>query len=177
MQESGGGCLDVRWVDDPNVKLTEGIWEGAVAGAAGTTALNAATYIDMVVRGRASSSAPEETVEKLAERTSVRIPGDQETRQSRVSGLGALNGIASGFAVGAVIGAVRSAGWRPRTLSTGMIAALAAMGLTNGVMTVLDVTDLRTWSATDWASDVLPHLAYGFVTAAALEAFDGPMVR
>ncbi len=38
---------------------------GAAAGAAGATALNALTYVDMAVRGRPASSTPETTVERL----------------------------------------------------------------------------------------------------------------
>lgn len=151
------------------MKLAEGILKGAVAGAAGTTGLNAATYLDMAARGRSSSSGPEDTVEKLAEKASLRIPGDQESRGNRVSGLGALNGIASGVVVGSALGGLRSAGWRPGVLGTALLAALGAMALTDGVMSALGVTDPRNWSTTDWASDVVPHLTYGFVTAVALD--------
>lgn len=35
----------------------------------------------------------------------------------------------------------------------------------NGPMAGLGVTDPRSWSAGDWAADVVPHLAYGLVTA------------
>lgn len=35
-------------------------------------------------------------------------------------------------------------------------------------MTVLGVTDPRSWSVGAWVSDVVPHLAYGAVTAAVL---------
>jgi hypothetical protein len=38
------------------------ILRGVAAGAAGTTALNAVTYLDMVLRGRGASSTPEESV-------------------------------------------------------------------------------------------------------------------
>jgi len=34
------------------------------------------------------------------------------------------------------------------------------------------VTDPRTWSAADWISDLLPHLAYGVVTHATAVAAD-----
>jgi hypothetical protein len=44
------------------------------------------------------------------------------------------------------------------------------MALTIGPMAALDVTDPRTWSPSDWASDVVPHLAYGCTTAAAFAA-------
>jgi hypothetical protein len=157
--------------------MADGILDGAIAGAAGTTALNAATYLDMAARGRPSSTGPEKTVEKLAERTSVQIPGDREARQNRVSGLGALTGIASGIAVGAALGALRSAGWRPTAPVSGAIASIAAMTLTDGIMSALGVTDPRHWSTTDWASDAVPHLAYGFVTATALDAMGKPARR
>jgi hypothetical protein len=143
--------------------------DGAIAGAAGATGLNAATYLDMAARGRSSSSAPEDTVEKLADKASVRIPGDQESHAKSGRRLGALNGIASGVVVGSALGALRSAGWRPGVLGTGLIATLGAMALTDGTMSFLGVTDPRSWSMTDWASDLVPHLAYGFVTAVALE--------
>jgi hypothetical protein len=46
------------------------------------------------------------------------------------------------------------------------------MALTDGTMTALGIADPRQWSSTDWASDVLPHLAYGLVTAGTLQALD-----
>ncbi|MDP9407093.1 MAG: hypothetical protein M3P95_04185, partial [Actinomycetota bacterium] len=73
---------------------------GAAAGAAGTTALNAVAYLDMVVRGRAASSTPELTVEKLAEKAHVSIPGDEQTRQNRLQGLGPITGLVAGVGVG-----------------------------------------------------------------------------
>ena len=72
------------------------VLRGAAAGAAGTTALNAVTYLDMAGRGRGASSTPELTVEKLAEKAHVAIPGDEETRQNRVQGLGPARWSASG---------------------------------------------------------------------------------
>jgi hypothetical protein len=39
-------------------------------------------------------------------------------------------------------------------------------------MAVLGVSDPRTWSAADWISDVVPHLAYGVVTYVTLAALD-----
>jgi hypothetical protein len=41
-------------------------------------------------------------------------------------------------------------------------------------MTVLGVTDPRTWSATDWVSDLVPHLVYGLVVKTTMDAFDRP---
>ena len=36
--------------------------------------------------------------------------------------------------------------------------------------TRLGLTEPRDWTATDWVSDVLPHMAFGVVTATAFEA-------
>jgi len=69
--------------------LSRGALRGAAAGAAGTTALNAVTYLDMVLRGRGTSSTPEDTVEKLSDKIHVPVPGEGDERVNRVSGLGA----------------------------------------------------------------------------------------
>lgn len=147
---------------------------GAAAGAAGTTALNTAGYLDMLGRGRAASSTPEVTVEKMAEKAHVAIPGDEPTRSNRVQALGPLTGIVAGVGFGALVGLVRALGVRPRPLvGTGLVTA-GVLVSTNGPMTVLGVTDPRTWSATDWVSDVVPHLAYAVVVTTVLDAFDRP---
>jgi hypothetical protein len=39
-------------------------------------------------------------------------------------------------------------------------------------MTVLGVTDPRSWAAEDWVADVIPHLAYGALTAVVLDDLD-----
>jgi len=150
----------------------QGLLRGAAAGAAGTTALNAVTYLDMVLRGRGTSSTPEDTVEKLSEKTHLPVPGDGDDRANRVSGLGALTGIASGVGVGALLGLVRGAGWRSGLLAGSTAATLGALLGTNGPMTVLGVTDPRTWPPSSWVSDVVPHLAYGAVTAAVVAGLD-----
>lgn len=149
-----------------------GLLIGAAAGAAGTTALNAVTYLDMAVRGRPASSTPEDTVEKLSEKTHVPIPGDEVTRANRVAGLGPLTGLVAGVVIGAGLGLARSAGWRPGPVVSGLAATVGALIGSNGPMTVLGVTDPRTWTVTDWVSDVIPHLAYGAVTAWVLEGLD-----
>ena len=145
---------------------------GAAAGAAGTTALNAVTYLDMVVRGRGASSTPERTVEALAEKAHVQIPGDDEKRSNRVQGLGPITGLAAGVGVGVVVGLVRAAGYRSQPLVGTLLTTLGVLVATNGPMTVLGITDPRTWSATDWASDVVPHLAYAAVVKTTMDAFD-----
>jgi hypothetical protein len=144
---------------------------GAAAGAAGTTALNAVTYLDMITRGRPASSTPEQTVEKLAGTAGLTIPGDEKTRQNRVEALGPMTGLVAGVGVGAVVGLVRALGYRSQPLvGTGLITA-GVLAATNGPMTVLGVTDPRTWSAVDWISDVIPHLAYSAVVKTTMDAF------
>lgn len=138
---------------------------GAAAGAAGTTALNALTYLDMAVRGRPSSSTPESTVEKVADVLHTGIPGDEESRQNRLHGLGPLTGLATGVVVGAGYGAVDAWGRRPPTPVGALVVGLGAMVVANGPMAVLGVTDPRSWDVTAWLSDVVPHVAYGLVTA------------
>jgi hypothetical protein len=145
---------------------------GAAAGAAGTTALNAVTYLDMVVRGRGASSTPERTVEALAQKAHLQIPGDDEKRSNRVQGLGPITGLAAGVGVGVVVGLVRAAGYRSQPLVGTLLTTLGVLVATNGPMTVLGITDPRTWSATDWASDVVPHLAYSAVVKTTMDAFD-----
>lgn len=149
-----------------------GIGWGAVAGAAGTTALNTMTYLDMAARGRGSSDTPDKTVDKLASEVGLPIPGEGETRANRLSGLGALLGIGAGVATGALLGLARSAGWRPAGLPAVGLATGAALLAGNGPMTVLGITDPRDWSAGDWVSDVVPHVAYGLTAAAVLKMAD-----
>jgi hypothetical protein len=152
--------------------MGSGILAGAAAGAAGTAALNAATYLDMAVRGRPSSETPEQTVEALADRLPVSVPGDDATRRNRVSGLGALSGIVTGVGIGAVFGLLRRAGVRPPTPVGAVLVGLTAMTSTALSMANLGVTDPRTWSTGDWLSDAVPHLVYGTVTYLTLEALD-----
>lgn len=157
-----------------NVVL-RGLGRGAAAGAAGTTALNAATYVDMAVRGRGTSSAPEDVVEKTAHKAGLDIPGAGNTRDNRLSGLGPLSGIAVGTAVGAIAGAVRSLlGSRlnptARFAVTAVVSGAAAMSLADIPMKALGISNPTDWRVQDWAADAIPHLAYGVVTAATLTA-------
>ena len=154
------------------MNLASALVAGAAGGAAGTTALNAVTYLDMAVRGRGTSSAPEDSIEVLVSRTGLRIPGEEDTRKNRVAGLGPLNGIVVGVGIGAVLGLARTAGWRPHVLNAGLVTGLGAMAATDGSMAALGVSDPRTWTLMDWLSDVVPHLAYGLATAAVAQALD-----
>jgi len=143
---------------------------GAAAGAAGTTALNAVTYADMTWRARPASETPDQTVEKLSEAADVSVPGEGEDRSNRVSAIGALSGIFTGIGIGAAYGGARALGLRPPVWLGAILATAGALAGSNGPMILLGVSDPRTWSTTDWVSDVVPHVAYGLVTAATYAA-------
>lgn len=151
--------------------LTRNVWWGVLAGAAGTTALNAVTYLDMAVRGRPASSTPQQTIERAAALAGVSLPRDERTKDALESGLGALLGALAGFGAGAALGAVRALTGQPRN-KTGTIATAWAMAMVvgNGPMTVLGVTDPRQWTSADWAADVLSHAAYAVAAGMTLEA-------
>jgi hypothetical protein len=139
---------------------------GALAGAAGTTALNAVTYVDMAVRGRPVSSTPERTVEALADRAGVAVPGEGDVRGARLTGLGAINGIIVGTGVGTGVAVLRRIGVRLPLWTGAVLTAGLAMAASDVPIARLGVSDPHEWSTTDWASDVLPHLVYGLVTYA-----------
>jgi uncharacterized membrane protein len=141
---------------------------GAVAGAAGTTALNAVGYADMALRGRPASSVPARVAEQLARRVGGIIPGNDVARQNRLEGLGALAGIATGAGVGALAGQLRGAVRRLGPLAGPAVIGGAAMLVTDVTTALLGVSDPRTWDAASWLSDIVPHLAFGAVIYAAL---------
>jgi hypothetical protein len=148
--------------------MLENLIKGAMAGLAGTTALNAATYLDMVWRGRPASSTPEQVVEELAKRSGRAIPGGSQQRPNRVQALGALAGIATGVAVGAAAGQLHGVVRRLGPVLGPALVGGAAMAATDVGMYRLGVTDPKTWDASSWLSDAIPHLAYGVATWALL---------
>jgi hypothetical protein len=142
---------------------------GAIAGAVGALALDAASYVDMLVRGRPPSDLPAEVAGRLARQSGLDLGPDQQAVHRR-SALGALLGYATGVAVGAAYGLVlgrRRGGPLPRravAVGTVMMAAgtipLTRMGL----------TDPREWGTAGWLAEVVPHAAYGIATALTFEA-------
>ena len=149
---------------------------GAVAGAAGTMALDATTYADMSVRGRPASSTPQQTVETIARSRGIEIPGHGEQRQNRLTGLGALSGMATGVSVGVAYGLLDVLHLRPRGLAGALLAGGGAMALANGTMVRYGVTRPSQWGLEGWISDIVPHVAYGVVLAStyALATVDPP---
>jgi hypothetical protein len=138
---------------------------GLLAGAAGTTALNAVTYADMALRARPASGLPEDLVDRLG------LPlGEEKKAANRREAVAALLGIAVGVGVGAAYGLTGGPPRTPVGLAAGTLAlAVAASAAGDGPPVALGLTDPRTWAATDWLSDVVPHLVYGAVTAVAYD--------
>ncbi|WP_326700398.1 hypothetical protein OG909_25780 [Streptomyces sp. NBC_01754] len=150
--------------------MIQNLVRGGAAGAAGTTVLNAVTYADMVWRGRASSGAPAQVVDKLAQAVGRPVPGSGDSRDNRLTGLGALSGIAVGCGTGVAVSALRRAGVRMPWWLGGVVTGALAMAATDLPMAGLRVSDPTTWAATDWVSDAVPHLVYGVVTYALVAA-------
>jgi hypothetical protein len=146
---------------------------GMAAGAVGTVALDVSTYLDMVVRARPASGMPAETAGAVAQRAGVDLGSDGESSEqasNRKSGLGALFGYGVGVGLGTLYGLLRPAVARLPRPAAGVGLGLAAMAASDLPPTVLGVTDLRTWDRSSWASDLLPHLAYGLATAVTFDA-------
>jgi len=147
---------------------------GLLAGAAGTAALHAVTYLDMAVRGRPASTVPEQLVDAVADASGTAVPGRGATRDARRRGLGELAGIANGVGLGVVSSLVRSAGVRMPFPVGAVVKGAAAMAATDVPVAALGVSDLRTWTREDWIADAVPHLAYGAVVQAVVSALPTP---
>lgn len=149
---------------------------GMAAGAAGTTVLNGVTYLDMALRGRPASTTPQETVRRVEEAADIsldRIGSGEEPADNRRAALGALLGIVTGLGIGAAYGLLRPWLHRPSWLFTGLAVGAGANVGTVAPMAALGVTDPRDWSGSSWASDIVPHLAYGVATVAVFETIYG----
>lgn len=143
---------------------------GIAAGAAGVTALNAITYLDMAVRARPSSSTPAQAVERLARKAGANIPGEGGDHDNRLAGLGPLAGILTGAAVGVAAAFARPALAKiPAALAAAALGALTMAG-SDGPLVALGLTSPGEWALADWASDIIPHLGYGAAAYATLTA-------
>jgi hypothetical protein len=161
---------------------------GAIAGAAGVVALNAVGYLDMLLRGRPASDMPARVAGKLADEMGLPLEfdddadddddededGDEgepsEAADNRREALGALLGMVNGIGIGVAYGILRLILPRPPAWLAGAGLGAAAMAASDYPASRLGLTEPRDWSAADWASDVLPHMAFGVVTALAFEA-------
>jgi hypothetical protein len=155
-----------------DLRMLSGATAGAAAGAAGCAALDATTFLDIAVRGRPISDAPAQTVEAVIKHLPIDVPGSNSRRQNRLEGLGGLSGVFFGVSVGAAFGVLHAAGWRPPLPVGAILTGLTAQALSDGSLAGTRVSDPRTWSLTDWLSDIIPHLVYGTVTYATLDALE-----
>ena len=147
---------------------------GIVAGAVGTAALNVATYADMAIRARPSSSAPSKMVSILADKAGLSLSSQgkgtqDEEAQNRESGLGALLGYVNGLGTGIAYGLVRSQLDDVSIPLASTVVGLTAMAASDTPLVALKVSDPRTWGISGWMADAIPHLIYGLVTVAAYE--------
>lgn len=143
--------------------------QGVLAGAAGTLALQVATYGDMLVRGRGASSMPANAAAKLVGFAGVDIEGDDDASRNRREALGTLMGYATGVVVVATLAAV-APGLLRRPLIGGLAAGAAATAGADGPLVALGLTDPREWPPSSWAADIVPHAVYGIVAASTFAA-------
>ncbi|WP_255637914.1 hypothetical protein [Amycolatopsis sp. DSM 110486] len=76
----------------------------------------------------------------------------------------------SGLVVGTGYGAIRAAGWRPSARTAGAATTVGAIAVSAAPMAAIGVSNPRNWSLSDWVSDVVPHIAYGWVMTSAYAA-------
>jgi hypothetical protein len=144
---------------------------GLVAGAAGTLALEAATYLDMAVTGRPRSDIPDQAAGQLARalRLDVTARGGEAAAAHRRTGMGALLGHATGTGLALVYALIRGRTGPVPTPLAGVALAIAAMAAGDLPPILSGTSDPRRWGARGWLSDLVPHLAYGLVTAGAYD--------
>lgn len=151
-----------------------------VAGAAGTLALEITTYLDVAIRGRAPSDVPERVVGRLASKAGVDALAetrDDETAQHRRVGVSAVVGYMTGLATAAGATLAWSERRRMPLPVIAVATGAAAMALSDAGATALGVTDPKSWGASGWLADAIPHAVFGFTTAIVLAAISPPRSR
>ena len=155
---------------------------GIAAGATGTAALNIATYVDMAARGRASSEVPAKVAGTLTQSVGMPLEAeanstehasktDQAKAQHRLTGIGALMGYATGLGIGALYGLARPVLVKLPLPLAGLALGAAAMASSDVPATITGATNPKSWGASGWASDIIPHAIYGLVTVLTYEAY------
>jgi hypothetical protein len=152
------------------------VLRGAIAGAAGTIALDLTTYGDMLIRGRGASSVPAQVAGVLAEQVGIAplaTSSEGEKPDNRREAAGALLGYTTGVGIGVLYGVLRGQPHESASPLAGAAVGLSAMAASDLPIALTGVSDPATWSATDWLSDIIPHLVYGMVTVAVFDALRG----
>ncbi len=150
------------------------LYAGLVAGAAGTVALDVSTYADMVIRGRSPSDMPSELVRTIAAALGVtplaKSAGEaSDAMKNRRAGLGAMAGYVVGLGVGATYGLAQPLVSRMPFAVKAAAAGAAAMAASDVPLTMLQLTDPKTWGTSGWLADIIPHAIYGIVVAGVIE--------
>jgi len=179
------GAVGWRW------NVANRIVAGLAAGAAGTMALNVASYLDMLVRGRPASTLPGDVAGRLADEIGLPLDFDLDFETAaadsdvdddddevavndrvahRQEALGALLGYSNGLGIGLAYGLVRLVVPRPPAWLAGALLGGLAMTASDYPSARLGLTDPQTWSSADWLADIVPHMAFGVVTAATFDA-------
>lgn len=145
---------------------------GLIAGAVGTELLNVTTYLDMAIRGRGTSSVPEQDVEKMVARAGVSLGQDEDTVANRKTAIGTLLGYMTGASMGVTYGMARPLLRRLPGVPAAVLVGLGAMAATDAASTAMGTTDPRSWAAQDWLADLIPHLAFGAGVVATYDALE-----
>ncbi|MDQ2679509.1 MAG: hypothetical protein M3Y21_00575 [Candidatus Eremiobacteraeota bacterium] len=148
---------------------------GALAGAAGTAALNTTAYIDMAVRGRQPSELPEKVVRKLAEMAGLSMlskPPEQlnDHEKHQRAGVAALIGYVDGIGAGMFFGLLRPSMRGIPPVLCGILLGAFTMALSEGTAAALGQTNPAEWPPDAWVSDIVPRCIYGWVACAAFDA-------
>ncbi|HEY5426386.1 MAG TPA: hypothetical protein VIJ77_07540 [Candidatus Tumulicola sp.] len=148
---------------------------GALAGAAGTAALDVVTYADMALRGRPPSGLPDKMARKLADLAGCEEfakPADQlsDRMKQRRAGIAALLGYADGFGTGAIVGLMRPALRDVPLFWAGIGVGALGMIMSEGAATVLGQTDPLKWPFSSWVEDIVPRCVYGWITCIVFDA-------
>lgn len=154
------------------MSLTQTISRGIIAGAAGTAALNLTTYTDMLIRGRPPSQVPEKIAGRLADDAGIEpLASSRQDAGSinRRSAAGALMGYLVGLGTGVDYAVLRAVVPSLPVPVAATAVGIMAMASSDVPAAVTEATDPRDWGFAGWAADVVPHLIYGFATAAAFE--------
>jgi hypothetical protein len=148
---------------------------GAIAGAAGTIALDVTTYSDMALRGRSSSNVPAEVIRRAADKAGIEPLNkpdelsDEQTKNRR-SALGSLAGYTFGVSVGVLYSTAQPLFSKLPIGARAVILGGLVMAAMDVPATALRATDPKKWGLSAWMSDIVPHVMYGLVTASVCDA-------
>lgn len=152
------------------VSTGRSVLASVVAGTAGTLALEAVSYLDMLARGRPASQVPGTLATRIADAVGVDLGGPAG---NRASALGALLGNLTGVSVAVGYGLARHTSRLRPGPPAGLVVAAAAMAAGDAPAILAGVTNPVRWGVAGWLADIVPHAVYGITTVAVYEALIG----